>query len=303
MDYHVGIPAGTTLTDWQAIDDPNVTLNPGNGMVRCTGAGAAVLFDKIDFSLHGGAYIFNGSGGCSAITVTNSNFACPITAPSFTFIQDQNGASVIVRSSNFNGRNCWSASGPAGGFAAFLAVSNAVVQYNWFNLSPQQVLDTGMSAGGSTVIDYRYNLLDDVIVFPGAHMNYLQFGGSGTAGPITVEFNTSRQASVGGAEGFQFYSNNPPATLVNPTFSHNTMIALPSGAANTMSYMVHGNCHSGSDCSTTATTISGSAVNASNYFDASGAYGAYYGGTMTASMGWTSSGNIDMTSGATIVPP
>ena len=101
VDYHVGIPAGTTLTDWQAIDDPNVTLNPGNGMVRCTGAGAAVLFDKIDFSLHGGAYIFNGSGGCSAITVTNSNFACPITAPSFTFIQDQNGASVTVRSSNF----------------------------------------------------------------------------------------------------------------------------------------------------------------------------------------------------------
>ena len=50
------------------------------------------------------------------------------------------------------------------------------------------------------------------------------------------------------------------------------------------------------------TTLSGKAINANNYFDARGAYGAYYPGTMTQGMGWTSSGNIDMNTGAVITP-
>src|SRR5207244_2820598 len=88
VDYHVGIPAGTVLTDWVNISDPNISIS--TGMVRCLGRGASVTLNAIDFSLHGGAYVYNGSGGCSKLTITNSNFACPRTATAFAMVIDQN---------------------------------------------------------------------------------------------------------------------------------------------------------------------------------------------------------------------
>jgi hypothetical protein len=141
-----------------------------------------------------------------------------------------------------------------------------------------------------------------MVIGPDQHMNYLQFGGGGTA-TLTVRFNTGYQTSLRGAEGFQIYNNTMPATLLNPNVSNNTLIAKLNGGRNTMSYMVHGNCHGLGNCSTTTTQISGSAINTSNYFDASGAYGAYYPGTfIIPGASWTSSGNIDMNTGKTITP-
>jgi len=297
VDYHVGIPAGTTLTDWQKIDDPNLSVNTSTGMIRCTGVGASVTLDEIDFSLHNGAYIYNGAEGCAAITISNSNFACPTAAPSFVFIQDQNNAAYIVKYNNFNGASCWASNGPAGGFQAFLSVSRAIVQYNWFINSSEQVLD----ASPPGPFDYRYNLLDNMVIAPGAHMNYQQFTAGGTVSGDLVAFNTSYQTSCGGAEGYQFYNNNRLAITINPVLENNTMIARPpeSRCATpnnnvVMSYMVHGT--SGGQY---PTMISGNGINEFNYFDESGAYGAYYPGTM---IGWTNSGNINMTTGAAITP-
>ena len=48
--------------------------------------------------------------------------------------------------------------------------------------------------------------------------------------------------------------------------------------------------------------ISGTGQNKKNYFDRSGAYGAYYPGSFTQALGWSSSGNIDMNTGAIITP-
>jgi hypothetical protein len=300
-DYHVGIPAGTVLTDWHNINNPDVTVNTSTGMIRCTGAGASVTLDKIDFSLHGGSFIYNGGGGCASVTITNSNFACPATALSFTMVQDQGNATFTVKNNNFNGANCYASNGPGGGFQAFLFLNNAVVQYNWFIHSSEQVLSISTPAAS---LDYRYNLLDDIEISPGAHMNYLQWGGAGSGGTPIVEFNTGYQTSCGGAEGFQFYNNNTPASITNPVVSNNTLIAVPPNPAGScaspnngvvMSYMIHGT--AGSQF---PTTINGTGTNTNNFFDTSGAYGAYYSGTMT---GWTSSGNTDMNTGNTITPP
>jgi len=297
VDYYVGTPVGTVLKDWQTINDPNVTVNTSTGMVRCTGAGASVILDEIDFSLHNGAMIYNGGGGCANITITNSNFACPTISPSWTFVQDQNGANITVRYNKFNGANCFAPNQSDGGFQGFLDLSNATIQYNWFINSPGNILING------NVVDYRYNLLDNVVIAPGAHMNYQQFAGGGTVGPVTVEFNTSYQTSCGGAEGFQFYNNNGPATIKDPTLAYNTMIAAaptPAGScASPNQNVVMSNIIHGTSGNQFPTTISGTAINENNYFDLSGAYSAYYGGTMT---GWISSGNINMVTGTTITP-
>jgi hypothetical protein len=66
-----------------------------------------------------------------------------------------------------------------------------------------------------------------------------------------------------------------------------------------MSYMVHGSCHTaGSSC----TTISGGGLIAENYFDPSGAYGIFYGGTLTPELGWSSRNNINMLTGKLVTP-
>src|SRR6185437_5474685 len=78
VDYAVGITPGTTLTDWQSLGSvPGIDIS-GN-TVRCDGTFAttpasSATLNGIDFSLHGGAKIYIGSGGCSAFTITNSKF-------------------------------------------------------------------------------------------------------------------------------------------------------------------------------------------------------------------------------------
>lgn len=138
----------------------------------------------------------------------------------------------------------------------------------------------------------------------GGHMNYLQFSGGGTFGAVDVEYNTGRQASCGGAEGIQLYNNDNPSTVSNILVGNNTLIALAPVPANscaspnqsvTMSNIIHG------PNTTTPLNISGTCSDIDNYFDLSGALGAFYvsGGGVHSMVGCTGSGNINMvTAGA-----
>lgn len=165
---------------------------------------------------------------------------------------------------------------------------SVVFQYNWFKNYCQQVVEFLQSV----TLDYRFNVIDDTTEETGGHQNWLQWGG-GTASSPVVAFNTSRQVTLGGAEGFQFYFNNT-GTMASPSLTNNTLIALKNGGTNTMSNMVHG-----SGLGTGTTTLTGNPVNSTNYFDRSGATAAYYPGSFG---GWASSGNLDMNTGATIIP-
>jgi hypothetical protein len=291
VDYHVGIPAGTVLTDWMNISDPNISISTGT--VRCQGAGASVTLDAIDFSLHGGAYIYIPSGGCSKLTITASKFGCNeynFSGPAYTFIADQNNAFVILMASNINPGNCGGLSSPV--------IGANVLQYNWFQTG-FNTNGSGQFASGPAArdLDPRWNYIDDMNICTtcGLHQNYVQWTTISDMN-VTWKFNTSTQYHPGGAEGPQFYANNS-GKFGTIDFSFNTQISKPNGNNKTMSYMVHGNCHSVGDCSSTTTKISGWAINANNYFDTSGSYGAYYPGSFTS---WTNSGNIDMNTGSVI---
>jgi hypothetical protein len=289
VDYYVGTPAGTKLTDWQAITDPAISIS--GPTLRCGGANASVTLNAIDFSLHGGSAIYIPSGGCSSVTITNANFGCNAsnpTGPSFTFMNNESGAVVTVKNTTIDITNCGGIGSPV--------FSTNTFQYNWYrntgaagSASNGQVLQ-GPSAG---TLDYRFNYIDDMHLCTtcGIHQNYLQWGAM-TAVDVTMQFNTSTQYSPGGAEGPQFYPNNS-GTFDTIDFSSNTMISKMSGGSVTMSYMVHGS---------NAGNVTGAAKNDDNYFDGSGAYGMYYPATVTAAVGWTSSGNMNMVTGAGVTP-
>ena len=142
-----------------------------------------------------------------------------------------------------------------------------------------------------------YNLIENGGTVAGSHLNFLQIQGQGVTDSLTVEFNTTYQTPhAANGEGFQFDLNDGTnyGTLVSPTFAYNTMIATGGPPGLAMSYMVHGS----SKFSTSdprVTPIDGTATAHHNYFDARGAYGAFYPGSFS---GWSLFGNWNMVTGA-----
>jgi hypothetical protein len=312
IDYAVGIPTGTALTDWRTLSNPCLSVNTSTGLITIT---CDVTIDKVDFSdsfapgtSPGSAVLYNPSGGANNITITNSNFKNSTHNANYqnSFeLNELNHANVTFKYDKFDGINTDGIQG--GGFSAFTATSgNATYMYNWFINSTQQSINTNPNMTSGTTTTVKYNLFDNMYFYSGAHRNYVQRSGHNITLGLDYEFNTTYQYGPGGGEGFQYNDCCPPnltVTLANPTLANNTMIALPNqipapgfpaGAA-TISTFVHG--------PDPGNPISGTGQNNQNYFDRTGLLGdAYYHGTMTPSNGWSSSGNIDMNTGATIVP-
>ena len=278
VDYAVGVPAGTTLMDWQNLHGPGISI-VGN-MVRIDNT-SGVHIDGVDFSLHGGAFLLfvNSPGGI----VTNSKFQA--TTPTSLIDTDSNSPGLTVEYCTLIGG--------ADGSGLISAAGNVVIEYNWMKDFPQHAVELG----DSTNLTYRYNLIENGGTVAGAHLNYLQETGKGITNSIDIEFNTTYETpSAASGEGFQFDINDTSGnsgTLANPTFAYNTMISTGSGS---MSYMVHGSSKYSSS-NPIVTPISGTAVAHDNYFDMSGAFGAFYPGSFS---GWTAFNNIDMTNGKTI---
>jgi hypothetical protein len=201
-----------------------------------------------------------------------------------------------------------------GAFSAFTATSgNVTYMYNRFTATTQQVINTNTQSRSGVTTTVKYNLFDQESQYAGAHCNYVQRAmQTGASATLDYEFDTTYQTIMSHGEGFQFYDccGNDTVTLTNPTLSFNTIIALPNTVAlpanppdpayplgsATKATLVHGVVASG------ATRVT-SGQNNHNYFDASGALGVYYTGTMTPARGFSSAGNINMTTGATITPP
>ena len=144
---------------------------------------------------------------------------------------------------------------------------------------------------GGGNLDFQFNLLDNIPNCRGGHMNYLQWGG--TAASAVVQFNTARQLSNNnGGEGWQFAgSRGQPLMFRSKVCQYNTIIAAGPSPGATMSFLFHGESNS-----QTATEPTGELGN--NYFDITGAYGAWYGKTMTTAAGWKlTANNYNMVSG------
>ena len=222
VDYAVGVPAGTTLQDWETLSIPGVTVE--KNYVAITGNN--ITLNGIDFSLHGGAKVdIFGSND----TIINSNFlyGSAMAAASASGIMGGTGSNVTLEYDTFNG-NGTALGSSASSQSAILSESwtgTNTIEYNYFSNFNQHVVE---EEGASSLI-YKYNLIyDGGTGSAGAHVNYLQMGNN-VYPSLTVEFNTTYQptVNVSGGEGFQLYPNGGGTT--NATLAYNTMIYGPDG--------------------------------------------------------------------------
>jgi hypothetical protein len=282
IDYPVGVPSTATLTDWQLLSGPGIDVHATDNppFVRIDDT-SNVVISGVDFSLHGGAYLY--FVNCPNPTVTNSKFGGPnLKKISVAAIFADSGSPGLTVSNN-----TIDGAGDGNGSSLVRAggTGTTTLTYNWLRNFPEHVLEM-TAAGAPYSVVYKYNFITQGAKKPGAHLNYLQFGADSNSSSVDVEYNTSYQTpQVAAGEGYQFYSNRT-GLVQNVTFAYNVMIATGSGIA--MSYLIHAN---GSE----------NAGNAhDNYFDTTAAYGWGYPGSLA---GWTISNNYSMTTGALLSRP
>jgi hypothetical protein len=282
VDYAVGLPSTATLTDWQLLKGPGITVHttamPPYVRVDNT---SNVVISGVDFSLHGGAYvIFLNSPNP---TVTSSKFA----GINLTKIR----AAVIYADHSSPGLTVSYTTIDGGGAGSGLTLVRAAgpgtitLTYNWLKNFPQHVLEILVINSPYSVI-YKNNLIEDGGAQAGDKLNYLRFGSNSNSSLfVDVEYNTSYQTwQATGGEGYQFDSYGT-GLIKNVILAYNIMIAA--GSPVVMSAMVHG----------------GGAQNAGvahdNYVDRTAANFWLYPGSFTGGYVYN---NYNMKTGA-IMPP
>jgi hypothetical protein len=214
-------------------------------------------------------------------------------APAFSGIAIRSSNTAFVFKNNtVDYANC---RGTGGGASGLIVASGGSIDFEYNYI--RDVYDTvfGINGPESPVI-YKYNVIENPATSApgdpeGVHMNSLSWGG-GAASNVDIEYNTTfaSQSYVGG-EFMQTYYNFS-GSYNNITESHNT---FPYSACKCVSYIMHGS----SAYAGQTTTLSGTVLVQDNYFDVTGAFGAFY---TNSFIGWTTSGNINMVTGATITP-
>ena len=298
VDYAVGVPQGASLTSWSTASVPTGWSrglgSAGNyGNWTCTAPGGNnQTVDLIDFSATAasgarGAVLFLNT--CTGITITRSKFGgvdvdADVNPP--IVASGANGLTIswITMSMGCSGSGLY---GPLIGAGGALSVT-----YSYFVGYPDEVIG---SNGGATQVTAKYNYIGAGACTSGSHLNYLQTGSALSSGTFNVSFNTSYQdTEVASGEGWQFYSNSG-GSVTSVTADRNTMVAKQTGASVAMSYLMHPT----ADTAFGTTLTSGTITN--NYVDISGAFGFLYTGNSSCT-NTTSSGNINMVSGAAINP-
>jgi hypothetical protein len=286
VDYPVGVPAGTVLTDWQKLKAPGISI-VGN-MVRIDNTNG-VQISNVDFSLHGGAILYINNSNNTI--VTNCNFKATTPADIIQLAGSSTG--LTVKYSIIDG------AGTAFNGSGLIGVTgNVTIEYNWLKNFPQHAVETNADLN----LTMKYNLIENGAMRRGAHLNFLQLGqgGSGYTAALDIEFNTTyQQKQAASGEGFQFYYGSTGNTIASTIFANNVMVTDPGFGTSyngsvpvAMSYLLHGN--SGTQY---PTALKGTATIYDNYFDITSAYGVFYPNSFS---GWSIYNNSDMVTGAAI---
>ncbi|MGH9827212.1 MAG: hypothetical protein ACREDR_28625, partial [Blastocatellia bacterium] len=211
VDYAVGVPAGTVLTDWQALSGPGITVRADASppYVRVDNT-SNVVISGVDFSLHGGAYLFfvnspsptvmsSKFGGTNLILIPAGVIDADSASPNLTVTHSTMGGGGLAI---FGATTPWTESGLINNTGG----GTTTLTYNWLKNIPQHVLEENQQTPIHAIVIYRNNLVEQAGWGPGAHLNYLQFS-YGAIDSVDVEYNTfyntPHVASSG--ESLQFY--------------------------------------------------------------------------------------------------
>jgi len=173
VDYTVGLPPMTTLTDWQLLSGPGITVNttatPPYVRVDNT---SNVVISGVDLSLHGGASLF--FVNCPNPTVISSIFAGRNLAKlngTAVIYADPYSPGLTVSYNTINGAGA----GNGGTLVGAAGAGTITLTYNWLKHFPQHVLEILVQSAHYSVV-YKYNLIERGGEQAGDHLNYLQFG-------------------------------------------------------------------------------------------------------------------------------
>jgi hypothetical protein len=281
VDYGVGVPSTATLTDWQLLSGPGITVNTTASLpyVRVDNT-SDVVISGVDFSLHGGAAVFFINS--PRPTVTKCVFGGPnlVKLMASLIFSDSTSPDLTVSYNTIDGGG----NGAGSSLVSTAGAGTMTLTYNWLKNFSQHVLEILVQNASYSVV-YKYNLIEQGGMTPGAHLNYLQIEPNTDSTSIDVEYNTSYQTwQATGGEGYQF-NGSPPARVKNVTFAYNVMIAAPTpGHPLAMSRMVHAD---------GLPNVPATAHD--NYVDPTGAYGWLYHRSFT---GWNVYNNYNMRTGA-----
>lgn len=282
VDYAVGPPSGQTYTDPSVSPPANTSFLNGVLTVNADN----VTINGYDFTLYNSGVGVRLVCSHNNLTITNCkmNGAGTQNVGGVFAIIDFTGTALTITNTTIDGQSNGSANEGQSTLISCGAsnVISITLKYNWFKNYCQHIIEINNSC--DTLV-YQYNLIDDTAISPGAHMNWLQWNNSPstTCNNGTVTFNTTRQVSGGGAEGYQW----GPGITTNVTINNNTIVAAGASSGATMSYPIHVNDNSGGN------VINGTAVSNQNYADITGAFGLFF----AKPAPWTFSGNINMTTG------
>lgn len=296
VDYAVGYPTGTALTDWRTITPTgSINVDVAGNIITISGS-STITLNAIDFSLGSGCQVNVTNTGQT--NITNSKFITTFASGGTASIPLTSVNSGPINFSN----NVVDGTGSAGAAAGMITIANGsapvtlTLKYNWIRLGTQDdMVNVASNQGGALSIDSRWNLFEGGTHSALQHGDWLQTQGDGSVyTSITFQFNTYKaQADTGGSQGIMITSNNhSPAYPVFSAIdiSYNTMQVLAGANVN---YTI----------AIADSMLNGSAIVQQNYIDPTGIGVSWFGpgdagGPYTGTV--TKTGNINMVTAAVL---
>lgn len=225
VDYFVGVPIGTVLSDPSTISIPGVTVNATAHTVTITGSN--ITLSGINFGLDNGWKVTN-SGANN--TIEN----CLFTAGSnqgtggfdgYVLALNGSGTTTIVND-ELNGNNVTVT--PQQGALVSIAGSGTIIfEYDYIHNAAGDMLEVGST--NATEFDVEYNVLENAGSLGLAHADVIQYFNSKIASGH-IQFNTVYEHGTGvkiDGEGIlATYDEGSGETMSNMTERNNTLISL-----------------------------------------------------------------------------
>ncbi len=309
VDYHVGVPSGTTLVD------PTVPANLPSGATfsgsTVSVTGTNVTLNGFDFTLHDTSLSVSATSGTT--TVENSKFVIGTNQNGSQSISWSGAGNLTILNSELDGSSLPGSGGS--GFAAIgMLISNSgagnlVWEYNYCHDVDSKCFQVGgsSSSGAPRVVTEKYNLFTNISTCASAcshgEAEYF-FTGSATFIQVVNQFNTYYD---------NFWNNGSTATSIaaiqadNLTINGNTVdhnIWMMPGPQATCS-SVNANRYTGSadqfdgSQNDPTTAALNNVTFAYNYLDGSGVFFNWYHATKNGSTnsGLIYANNVDLGAG------
>ena len=227
VDYYVGVPAGTTLSDPSTISISGVTVNATAHTVAITGSN--ITLSGINFGLDNGWKVTD-SGANN--TIENCLFTAGSNQSTSGFdglvLALQGSGTTTIVNDELNGNNI-AVTAQAGQLVTIAGSGTVIMEYDYIPDAAGDMIDIG--GANLTAFDFEYNLIENAASLQTAHGDVIQYY-EATIGGGHIDFNTVYQhgsASITGEGILATYNEGSGQTISDMTERDNTLISKDAG--------------------------------------------------------------------------